>query len=100
VGPRFSGKVREEPQRRARERRKNSETKASTVRKPMPDAPVMETVKEAYRLSSHPFQPSQGEKGKQDHPRAMASLLDPAEGLTDNGRGTCRRFSGKPKEGG
>jgi hypothetical protein len=66
----------------------------------MTDEPVIGTVKEAYRLSSHPFQPSRREKWKQYHPKAMASLLDPAEGLTDNSRGTCRKFLGKQKEGG
>jgi len=53
---------------------------------------MMEGEKKTERLSPHPFQPSRREKGKQEHPRAMASLLDPTECLTDNSRGTCGKL--------
>ena len=86
MGPRFSGKVREKPQRCER-KWGDYETKTSAIPKPRTTEPVMEAVKKTERLNPHPFQPSRREKGKQDHPRAMASLLDPTEGLTDNSRG-------------
>ena len=62
-------------------------TRTSVICKPRTTEPVMEAVKKTERLSPHPSQPNRREKGKQEHPRAMASLLDPAEGLTDNSRG-------------
>ena len=63
------------------------ETKTSAIPKPRTTESVMEAVKKIERLSPHPFQPSRREKRKQEHPRAMAPLLDPTEGLTDNSRG-------------
>jgi hypothetical protein len=44
VGPRFSGKVREEPQRRER-KWGGYETKTSAIRKPWTSEPVVEAVK-------------------------------------------------------
>ena len=59
-------------------------TRTSVICKPRTTEPVMEAVKKTERLSPHSFPPSRREQGKQDHPRAMGSLLDLAEDLTDN----------------
>jgi len=71
VGPRFSGKVREEPQRRERWW-EDQESKTSEIRKPRRSGPVMEAMKKAEFLSPHPFQPSRREKIKTRRLRQFA----------------------------
>ena len=63
MGPRFSGKVREKPQRREW-RVGDYETKTSAIPKPRTTESVMEAVKKTERLDPHPFQPSRGEEVK------------------------------------
>ncbi len=65
MGPRFSGKVREEPQRREWEWRGNFETKPLRFT-PRTSEPIMGTEKKAEGLSPHPFQPSQRDEKQED----------------------------------
>jgi hypothetical protein len=72
VGPRFSGKVREEPQRREWEWRGNFETKPLRFT-PRTSEPIMGTEKKAEGLSPHPFQPSRREEVKTRGPQRFGN---------------------------